>query len=178
LEGLPMSKRAEVRVARREWLAEFRAARDEGNQPRVADLLTEIAVRAPELQGAACEVVRGNNDAAADQREEWARGFFISLSAQSLRATTTVTPTVTPAPTPVGGGLRRFERRIGEAPQIEARKIEGEIADGEVADALEAAVAKLGEERKAEPEEEAAPKSGTALTSCWCQWRCRKRLRK
>ena len=158
-----MSKGAEVRVARREWLVELRAARDEGNQPRVADLLTEIAVQAPELQGSACEVVRGNNDAAADQREEWARSFFISATPQSLRATTTVTPAVVPASTPVGGGLRRFGRRIGEAPQIEARKIEGEIADGEVADALEAAVAKLGEERKAEPEEEVAPKSGTAL---------------
>ena len=32
-----------------------------------------------------------------------------------------------------------------------------------MAAALEAAVAKLGEERKAEPEPEAAPKSGTAL---------------
>ena len=86
-----MSKGAEIRVARREWLVELRAARDEGNQPRVADLLTEIAVQAPELQGSACEVVRGNNDAAADQREEWARGFF-SAATQSRVEITTVTP--------------------------------------------------------------------------------------
>ena len=79
-----MTGAVEVRAARREWLVELRAARDEGDQPRVADLLTEIAVQAPELQGAACEVVRGNNDAAADQREEWARGFFISAAPQSL----------------------------------------------------------------------------------------------
>ena len=78
-----MSKGAEVRVAGREWLVELRAARDEGETRRVADLLTEIAVQAPELQGAACEVVRGNNDAAAVKREEWARGFFISGTPQS-----------------------------------------------------------------------------------------------
>lgn len=120
-----MSKGAEVRVARREWLVELRAARDEGNQPRVADLLTEIAVQAPELQGSACEAVRGNNDAAADQREEWARGFFISLSAQSLRAATTITPTVTP----VGGGLQRFQRKIGEVKPAGLEEVVAKLAE-------------------------------------------------
>ena len=58
--------------------------------------------------------------------------------------------------------VQRFNRRIGEAPRIEARKVEGEVeGDGEVAEALQSAIAKLGEERRAE--EEAAPKSGTAL---------------
>ena len=146
-----MSKGAEVRVAGREWLVELRAARDEGNQPRVADLLTEIAVQAPELQGAACEVVRGNNDAAADQREEWARGFFISATPQSLRATTTVTPA------PVGGELRRFERRLGGA------KPAANGAEPEVADALQAATAELTERAKPKlPESKPKPKEAKA----------------
>ena len=99
-----------------------------GNQPRVADLLTEIAVQAPELQGSACEVCGATTMPPRTNEREWARSFFISATPQSLRATTTVTPTVTP----VGGGLRRFERRIGEAPQIEARKIKGKIAEEKV----------------------------------------------
>ena len=49
--------------------------------------------------------------------------------------------------------VQRFNRKIGEAPQIEARKVEGDgEGDGEVADALQSAIAKLGEERRAEPE--------------------------
>jgi hypothetical protein len=86
-----MTARAKV-GPERGWLVELRAARDEGPPAmgRVAELLAEIAVQAPELQGAACEVVRGINDAGAVKREEWARSFFISAKPQSLRATTTV----------------------------------------------------------------------------------------
>ena len=149
-----MTAAVEVR-ARREWLVELRAARDEGDQPRVADLLTEIAVQAPELQGAACEVVRGNNDAAADQREEWARGFF-SAATQSRVETTTVTPAATPEPAvvPAPMVLRRFERKLGET----------KPAVNEVGEALQAAIAKLPkEEPEAEREGEAEPKSGMAL---------------
>ena len=142
----------------RNWLAELRRARDTRDKDAFIDLLTAIALAAPALQGAACEIARGFGDEDGDRWEEWAKGFFISRIPKSE-----VESKVVEVAPPARPGLQRFNRRLGEAPQIEARKIEGEIADGEVADALEAAVAKLGEERKAEPEEEVAPKSGTAL---------------
>lgn len=61
----------------RDWLAELRAARDERDKDKFIDLLTAIALAAPELQGAAGEIARGFGDD-EDQWEEWARGFFIS----------------------------------------------------------------------------------------------------
>ena len=148
-----MSKGAEVRVARREWLAELRAARDEGETRRVADLLTEIAVQAPELQGAACEVVRGNNDAGAVKREEWARGFFISRTPQlGEEATTTQF-----APGPGVVVLQRFGRRIGTKPA----GLEEMVA--ELAERVAEPEADEAKSAEAEPEQEEAE----AETAAW-----------
>ena len=61
----------------RDWLAELRRARDARDKDAFIDLLTAIALAAPELQGAACEIARGFGDE-EDQWEEWAKGFFIS----------------------------------------------------------------------------------------------------
>jgi hypothetical protein len=62
----------------RELLGKLRAARVESDGAKIVDLLTI----APELQGAACEIVRGDDDDGADQRELWAQGFFISPEPQ------------------------------------------------------------------------------------------------
>jgi hypothetical protein len=66
----------------RELLRELRAARNNGDQERIVELLKEIALVAPDLQGAACEIIRGDDDDGADKRESWAAGFFISSEPQ------------------------------------------------------------------------------------------------
>ncbi len=76
-----MSEAVGARVAR-SFLGELRAARSESDQKKIADLLSEIALAAPELQGAACEIVRGDDDDGADLREGWAQSFFILPKAQ------------------------------------------------------------------------------------------------
>ena len=135
---------AKIKVGpERGWLVELRAARDEGSPAvgRVAELLAEIAVQAPELQGAACEVVRGNNDADAVKREEWARGFF-SGATQPRVEDTTATPEAEPVVEAEPKRLPRFNRKIGEP--------KGAKAEGEVGDALQAAMAELTERAKTE----------------------------
>ena len=94
----------------RDWLAELRRARDARDKDAFIDLLTAIALAAPELQGAACEIARGFGDE-EDQWEEWAKGFFISPSTQS----DVESAVVEVVPEAAAGVLRRFERRIGEA---------------------------------------------------------------
>ena len=46
----------------RDWLAELRRARDARDKDAFIDLLTAIALAAPALQGAACEITRGFGD--------------------------------------------------------------------------------------------------------------------
>ena len=46
----------------RDWLAELRRARDARDKDAFIDLLTAIALAAPGLQGAACEIARGFGD--------------------------------------------------------------------------------------------------------------------
>jgi hypothetical protein len=60
----------------RDWLPELRQARDARDKDAFIDLLTAIALAAPELQGAACEIARGVGDD-EERWEKWAKGFFI-----------------------------------------------------------------------------------------------------
>ena len=64
-------------AAGRELLRELRTARNNGDQEKIVGLLEEIALVAPDLRGAACEIIRGDDDDGADARESWAGSFFI-----------------------------------------------------------------------------------------------------
>ena len=54
-------------------------ARSESDQEKIVSL---FALVAPDLRGAACEIIRGDDDDGADKRESWAAGFFISSEPQ------------------------------------------------------------------------------------------------
>jgi hypothetical protein len=125
----------------RDWLAELRRARDARDKDAFIDLLTAIALAAPALQGAACEIARGFGDE-EDKWEEWAKGFFISPTPPPEIESEVVEV----VPQAVPGVLQRFGRKIGAAKPAAASR--------EVADALQAAIAELAKKAPdAEPEE-------------------------
>ena len=68
--------------AGRKLLSDLRLARSESDQGKIVELLKQIALVAPELAGAACEIIRGDDDDGAEARESWAEGFFISPEPQ------------------------------------------------------------------------------------------------
>jgi Family of unknown function (DUF5906) len=140
-----------------EGLAQLEAAVEAADLRQVRKLYREIAVADPGAEEDCVRIVGGQwgRPEAQDVREAFARKKISPTPPPEVESE--VVEVV-----PQAKRVQRFNRKIGEAPQIEARKVEGDgEGDGEVAEALQSAIVKLGEERKAE--EEAAPKSGTAL---------------
>jgi hypothetical protein len=111
-----MTSIAQPKAEGRELLAKLRAARAESDQGKIVDLPKELALVAPELQGAACEIVRGDDDDGADQRERWAAGFFIYTGPQ-LEAE--------PKPLTVVSPAEVKRRKIPELPKL--RRVEGRV---------------------------------------------------
>jgi hypothetical protein len=69
----------------RDWLSELRQAEGAADIDEFTDLLTIVAVEAPELKEPASAIARGfgEGDPAEEARwQEWARGFFIYPNAQ------------------------------------------------------------------------------------------------
>jgi hypothetical protein len=137
--------------ADRKLLSDLRAARAESDQGRIVGLLKEIALVAPELQGAACEIVRGDDDEGADQRESWAAGFFIYTGPQ-LEDEQEPVAIVSPV---VSKSLEVKRRKIPELPKPKSY--------AELKAEFEAENAKAQPEPDPEPKAESKPEPSTAL---------------
>jgi hypothetical protein len=111
-----MTSVAQPRVGRK-LLSDLRAARAESDQQKIVDLLTAIALVAPVLQGAACEIVRGDDDDGADQREKWAEGFFISPEPQPRDEPEPLTVVPKPEPSALVVKRRKLPSKRWSAPR-------------------------------------------------------------